>query len=74
MATAVIVYIPVAYLADRSTKKPYVAITFVFFTLFPLVLLYSRSFEMLIVAFIHAGTNGVWRTNPESINHGSFPG
>jgi MFS family permease len=55
MATAVIVYIPVAYLADRSTKKPYVAITFVFFTLFPLVLLYSRSFEMLIVAFILRG-------------------
>ena len=55
MATAVIVYIPVAYLADRSNKKPYVAITFVFFTLFPLVLLYSRSFEMLIVAFILRG-------------------
>ena len=55
MATAVLVYIPVAYLADRSTKKPYVAITFIFFTLFPLVLLYSRSFEMLIVAFILRG-------------------
>ena len=55
MVTAVLVYIPVAYLADRSTKKPYVAITFVFFTLFPLVLLYSRSFEMLIVAFILRG-------------------
>ena len=35
MATAVVVYIPVAYLADRSTKKPFVAITFIFFTLFP---------------------------------------
>lgn len=55
MTTAVIVYIPVAYLADRSTKKPFVAITFIFFTLFPLVLLFSRSFEMLIVAFILRG-------------------
>ena len=55
MATAVLVYIPVAYLADRSTKKPFVTITFIFFTLFPLVLLYSRSFEMLIVAFILRG-------------------
>ena len=55
MVTAVLVYIPVAYLADRSTKKPFVAMTFVFFTLFPLVLLYSRSFEMLIVAFILRG-------------------
>ncbi|MBW1864048.1 MAG: MFS transporter [Deltaproteobacteria bacterium] len=55
MATAVLVYIPVAYLADRSTKKPFVLITFIFFTLFPLVLLFSRSFEWLIAAFILRG-------------------
>ena len=55
MATAVLVYIPVAYLADRSTKKPFVTITFIFFTLFPLVLFFSRSFEMLIIAFILRG-------------------
>ena len=55
MATAVLVYIPVAYLADRSTKKPFVVMTFIFFTLFPLVLLFSRSFEWLIVAFLLRG-------------------
>lgn len=55
MATAVLVYIPVAYLADRSTKKPFVLTTFIFFTLFPLVLLFSRSFEWLIVAFFLRG-------------------
>ncbi len=55
MATAVLVYIPVAYLADRGTKKPYVVITFGFFTLFPLVLLYCRTFEWLVVAFIVRG-------------------
>jgi MFS family permease len=55
MATAVLVYIPVAYLADRSTKKPFVLVTFGFFTLFPLTLLYSRSFEWLIVAFVVRG-------------------
>jgi len=55
MTTAVLVYIPVAYLADRSTKKPFVLMTFVFFTLFPLVLLFSRSFEWLMVAFILRG-------------------
>ena len=37
MATAVLVYIPVAYMADRSTKKPFVLVTFIFFTFFPLV-------------------------------------
>ena len=55
MATAMLVYIPVAYFADRSTKKPFVVTTFVFFTLFPLVLLYSRSFEILVLAFILRG-------------------
>ncbi len=55
MATAVAVYIPVAYLADRGTKKPYVLATFVFFTLFPLVLLYSRSFWPLAGAFVLRG-------------------
>jgi len=55
MATAVLVYIPVAYLVERSTKKPFVLATFVFFTLFPLVLFYSRSFEWLIAAFILRG-------------------
>jgi MFS family permease len=55
MATAMLVYIPVAYLADRSTKKPFVVITFVFFSLFPLALLYAGSFELLVLAFILRG-------------------
>jgi MFS family permease len=55
MATAILIYIPIAYLADRSHKKPFVVITFIFFTFFPLLLLYSRSFEMLIVAFVLRG-------------------
>jgi MFS family permease len=55
MATAVIVYIPVAYFADRSGKKPFVAATFVFFTLFPLVLLFAHSFWPLFGAFVLRG-------------------
>ena len=55
MATAVAIYVPVAYFADRSHKKPFVVMTFVFFTLFPLWLLYSKSFEMLLVAFVLRG-------------------
>lgn len=55
MATAAFIYIPVAFLADRGTKKPFVLATFVFFTLFPLVLLYSRSLEWLILAFVLRG-------------------
>jgi MFS family permease len=55
MATAVVVYIPVAYLADKSTKKPFVVITFTFFTLFPLVLLFCQSLTWLVLAFILRG-------------------
>jgi predicted MFS family arabinose efflux permease len=55
MATAMAVYLPVAWLADRSTKKPFVLITFGFFTLFPLVLLGSRTFGMLALAFVVRG-------------------
>ena len=55
MATAVLVYIPVAYLADKSTKKPFVVMTFVFFTLFPLALLFCQSFEWLVLAFVLRG-------------------
>jgi len=55
MVTAVLIYIPVAYLADRSTKKPFVVATFGFFTLFPLVLLFSRSFWLMALAFVIRG-------------------
>lgn len=55
MATALLIYIPVAWLADRGTKKPFVTMTFVFFTIFPLVLLYSKSFGMLSIAFAIRG-------------------
>jgi len=55
MVTAMLIYIPVAYLADKSTKKPFVVATFGFFTLFPLVLLFSRSLWLMVVAFIIRG-------------------
>jgi len=55
MATALLIYIPVAYLADRGHKKPFVQITFVFFTLFPLVLLFCQSFWPLVVVFVLRG-------------------
>ena len=55
MATAMLIYIPIAYLADRSTRKPYIAITFFNFTIFPIVLLFSKTFPALIFAFIIRG-------------------
>ncbi|MBI5094081.1 MAG: MFS transporter [Candidatus Hydrogenedentes bacterium] len=55
MATAVLVYVPVAHFADRMGKKPFVAATFIFFTLFPLVLYFCDSFWLLVGAFVLRG-------------------
>jgi len=55
MATAVSIYIPVAYLADRSGKKPFVSLTFVFFTLFPAALMFADSFAWLLPVFVLRG-------------------
>ena len=55
MVVAMLVYIPVAYLADKSAKKPFVAFTFFNFTVFPLFLLFSHSFPMMVLAFVIRG-------------------
>ena len=56
MVTAMLCYIPVAYLADKSSKKPFVVITFIFFTLFPArPARLAAAIAGLIVAFIIRG-------------------
>ncbi|MFZ5586178.1 MAG: MFS transporter [Thermodesulfobacteriota bacterium] len=55
MATAVLIYVPVAHFADRGAKKPFVLATFVFFSLFPLVLYFCQSFWPLVAAFALRG-------------------
>lgn len=55
MGTAVLVYLPVAYFADRLGKRPFVIATFVFFSMFPFVLLYCQSFWPLVGAFVIRG-------------------
>ncbi len=55
MVTAVLVYIPVAYLADKGSKKPFVVTTFVFFTIFPLILMISNNVWLFVLAFVVRG-------------------
>ena len=55
MATAVLIYIPVAWLADRGGKKPFVLTTFVMFTAFPLALMVAPSFEWMVPVFVLRG-------------------
>jgi len=53
--TAVLVYVPVAYLADHFGKKPFVLITFGFFTCFPLALMHAQSAGPLAAVFVLRG-------------------
>ena len=55
MTTAMVCYIPVAHLADRHGRRPFVLATFVFFTLFPLTLLGADTFFGLAAAFAVRG-------------------
>jgi len=53
--TAVAVYIPVAHMADRFGKKPFVSVTFGFFTAFPLALMFAHSPAWLVPVFVLRG-------------------
>jgi MFS family permease len=53
--TAMFCYIPVARLADKYGRRPFVLITFFFFTLFPITLLWATDFGWLALAFIVRG-------------------
>ena len=55
MVTAMLIYIPVAYLAERTSNKLLIVITFGFFTVFPVILIFSTAMPMLIIAFIIRG-------------------
>ncbi|MBI3416816.1 MAG: MFS transporter [Verrucomicrobia bacterium] len=55
MITAMFCYIPVAHLADKYGRRPFVLATFGFFTLFPLSLVWANNFGWLAVAFCIRG-------------------
>jgi len=55
MLAAVIPYIPVAKLADRYGQRPFITLTFAFFTLFPLLMVLAPSPAWLLPAFIVSG-------------------
>lgn len=55
MIVASACYIPVAYLAERYGREPFVIATFFFFTVFPLTLIMAHSFALLVVAFAVRG-------------------
>ena len=55
MLAATVCIIPASYYADRHGRQPFVIVTFIMFTLFPISLLMSRSFPALVIAFVIRG-------------------
>lgn len=55
MLTAILCFVPVAHVADRHGREPFVIATFIFFTLFPITLLFAHSFPLLVIAFVVRG-------------------
>ena len=55
MITAMVCYIPVAHLADKYGRRPFVLATFAFFTLFPITLIWAHNFGWLALAFVVRG-------------------
>ncbi|PYL06293.1 MAG: MFS transporter [Verrucomicrobia bacterium] len=55
MLAATLCIIPASHYADRHGREPFVIVTFIMFTLFPISLLMSRSFSALVIAFMIRG-------------------
>jgi MFS family permease len=55
MTTSILCYLPVARLADRAPRKPFVVATFLAFAMFPIAVIAAHSFPALVLAFVVGG-------------------
>jgi MFS family permease len=55
LTTSILVYIPAARISDRIGRKPFVILTFMAFALFPVAVVFSEGFAMLVFAFVIGG-------------------
>src|SRR3989441_11757018 len=59
MTTSIVSYLPVARLADRGERKPFVIATFIAFAAFPVAVVLAHDFVTLVVAFVVGGLREV---------------
>src|SRR5881398_1346922 len=64
---ATLCIIPSSHFADKHQREPFVVTTFVMFTLFPIVLLFSRSFHALMIAFFIRGLEEFGDTSRQAL-------
>lgn len=55
LATAILIYVPSAKMADRWGRKPFVIATFLCFALFPISVVLASDFRWLVCAFVVGG-------------------
>ena len=67
MLAATLCIIPASHYADRYRREPFVIVTFILFTLFPISLLVSRSFSALVIAFVIRGLKEFGDTSRKAI-------
>jgi MFS family permease len=67
MLAAILCIIPASHYADRYGREPFVIVTFIMFTLFPLSLLVSRSFSALVIAFVIRGLKEFGETSRKAL-------
>jgi len=54
-AVSLVMYLPSGKLAELTGRRPLIALTFLFFALFPLAVQWAHSFTALVVAFVIGG-------------------
>jgi len=57
--TSIVSYAPAAALAGKTEKKPFVLLTYAFFTAYPLFVLFARSFAGLLAAWVVGGLSEI---------------
>jgi MFS family permease len=67
MLAATLCIIPASHYADRHGREPFVIVTFIMFTLFPISLLVSRSFFTLVIAFVIRGLKEFGETSRKAL-------
>ena len=67
MLAATLCIIPASHYADRHGREPFVIVTFIIFTLFPVSLLMSRSFSALVIAFAIRGLKEFGETSRKAL-------
>src|SRR5262245_7923290 len=54
-AASLVTYLPAGRLADLTGRRPLIAVTFLFFALFPLAVQWAHGFRALVAAFVIGG-------------------